>query len=281
MIQIFPKPSFVPKSPLTPLISLLVATVMLIPFNRNVLFLPSGFRIIVGLVAVIMFGLSLRNESAERRLKYLALAFPLGLLTFSPVNTSLSAGHFLSLGLVFAAVLIIPSVMLRNQGVITFKFWPEKLDRIDIAYTLISVPLAWAAVKLYLTVLSPEVRFNWVLPAEQSSFEVFKLFMGINAVGIWDELFFVNISFAIIRSLFPFRIANPAQAVIYMSVLYDMAFSGWGPLFVYSLAITQGAMYERSKALIWVLIVHLIVDYFLFQTIVSAYYPDLSVWWHP
>jgi hypothetical protein len=26
--------------------------------------------------------------------------------------------------------------------------------------------------------------------------------------------------------------------------------------------------------------VHLIVDYFLFQAIVSAYYPDFSVWWH-
>jgi membrane protease YdiL (CAAX protease family) len=104
--------------------------------------------------------------------------------------------------------------------------------------------------------------------------------MGINGVGIWDELFFINICFAALRYLFPFRIANPAQAVIYTSVLYDMAFTGWGPVFVAVLALTQGFMYERSKVLIWVLIVHLIVDYFLFQAIVDHYYPDFSVWWH-
>lgn len=71
-----------------------------------------------------------------------------------------------------------------------------------------------------------------------------------------------------------------AQAVIYTTVLYTMAFRGVGPVFVYLFALTQGAMYERSRALLWVLVVHLIVDYFLFQAIVSAYYPGLSVWWH-
>ncbi len=40
-------------------------------------------------------------------------------------------------------------------------------------------------------------------------------------------------------------------------------------------------MYERSRVLLWVLIVHLVVDYFLFQGIVGAHYPELSVWWHP
>ena len=54
-----------------------------------------------------------------------------------------------------------------------------------------------------------------------------------------------------------------------------------GPLLVLVLALTQGAMYERSRVLLWVLIVHLVVDYFLFQGIVGAHYPELSVWWHP
>jgi membrane protease YdiL (CAAX protease family) len=128
--------------------------------------------------------------------------------------------------------------------------------------------------------MSPEVPFNWVLPTTPDNTELFKLFMGINGVGIWDELFFVNTCYAILRSLFPYRVANAAQAVIYMSILYDMAFTGWGPVFIYILALTQGAMYERSKVLIWVLIVHLIVDYFLFQIIVDSYYPNLVVWWH-
>ena len=45
-------------------------------------------------------------------------------------------------------------------------------------------------------------------------------------------------------------------------------------LFVLALAITQGAMYERSKVLLWVLLVHLIVDYFLYWQIVTGHYPD-------
>lgn len=74
-----------------------------------------------------------------------------------------------------------------------------------------------------------------------------------------DELFFINTCFAILRSLFPFWTANLAQSVIYTAVLYDMAFTGWGPLFVFTLAITQGLMFERSRILIYVLAVHLIV----------------------
>ena len=108
-----------------------------------------------------------------------------------------------------------------------------------------------------------------------------RLFVGINLVGVWDELFFINIGYAVLRQLFGPRTANLAQAVIYTTVLWTMAFRGVGPVFVYLFALTQGAMFERSKVLVWVLIAHLIVDYFLFQAIVTAYYPNFSVWWHP
>ena len=47
--------------------------------------------------------------------------------------------------------------------------------------------------------------------------------------------------------------------MIYTTVLWTMAFRGFGPLFVYLFALTQGAMFERSKVLLWVLLVHLIV----------------------
>ena len=266
---------------LLPLAGLLIATFTLIPLHRNLFYLPPAVKLSIGIAASLLFIVTVVRESPDRRLKYLALALPLALLVFSPVNTDLSWGHIVSLASIFVACLLIPLFMLSSTGIITYKWFPEKLDWLDVGYTLLSIPLAWGALTLYLKFLSPEVPFNWILPEEVNNVELFKLFMGINGVGIWDELFFVNTSFAIIRSLFPYRIANPAQSVIYVAVLYDMAFSGWGPLFVYILALTQGAMYERSRVLIWVLIVHLIVDYFLFQIIVEAYYPNLSVWWHP
>jgi hypothetical protein len=40
-------------------------------------------------------------------------------------------------------------------------------------------------------------------------------------------------------------------------------------------------MFERSKVLMYVLVVHLIVDYFLFQEVITAYYPGFKAWWHP
>ncbi len=266
---------------LLPLLSLLLAAVMLIPLERPVFYLPVTPRIMLGLFAWLVFFAAWWREPAARRLKYLSLAVPLAILMLAPINTDLSWGHIAVLGTAFVAVLVIPPFILRRPDIITFQFFPKKLDWLDVGYTLLSIPLAWLAIELYFGLLSPEVPYNWVLSSEPDNLELFTLFMGINAVGIWDELFFINICYAVIRSLFPYRIANPAQAVIYTTVLYDMAFTGWGPVFVGILALTQGAMYERSRVLIWVLIVHLIVDYFLFQAIVSTYYPELSVWWHP
>ena len=266
---------------LAPLLCLLSATVLLIPLDRNVLYLPADVRLYLGFLAALSFLLLLFREAKERARVYGALATVLGLLALAPISTDLSFEHILTLGLCFASVLLLPPLLLRGDSPITYKWFPEKLDKVDILYTLLAIPLAWGGFALYFGVLSPQTPFNWTLPEASGGLELGKLFMGINAVGIWDELFFINICYACLRSLFGFRTANLAQGVIYTTILYDMAFTGWGPVFIYILALTQGFMYERSKVLIWVIIVHLIVDYFLFQAIVSAYYPGLDVWWHP
>jgi hypothetical protein len=268
------------KRPLLPLLCLLAASVLLIPLDEALFGISVPVRLAVGSLAALVFIFLLTRESPERKLRYYALAAALLILMVAPISTSLEPSHIAWLALCFAAALVVPAIILRNTGVITFHFLPKHLDLVDIGYTLLSIPLAWVAFKFYFKVLSPEVPFNWMLGSEPKSAELFTLFMGINAVGIWDELFFVNTSLAILRSLFPFRTANFAQAVIYMIVLYDMAFTSWGPVFVYALALTQGFMFERSKVLLWVLIVHLVVDYFLFQGIVTRYYPTLDVWWH-
>lgn len=263
------------------LLFLLLGVVFLIPLSRPVFYLAVNIRIILGLLSAGAFIYFLSKEDTKRRKQFIALALVLGTLAASAINTNLQISHIISIGSSFIIALIIPSLILRGQNIIQFKFLPDSLDKIDVAYTFISIPLAYFAFLIYFSYLSPQVPYNWFMPEQANDTELFKLFMGINAVGIWDELFFINISFAILRSLFPFKIANPAQAVIYTSVLYQMAFSGWGPVFIFVLAITQGAMFERSRVLIWVLIVHLIVDFFLFQAIVKTYYPSLTVWWHP
>jgi membrane protease YdiL (CAAX protease family) len=268
------------RGSLLALLTLLAASVFFIPLDNAFFGIAASARIVLGTVSALAFVFFWTKEPHERKLPYIALAIALLILVLAPISTSLQPWNIFWLAVCFAAVLVVPTLVLRKTGVITFQFWPKHLDWVDVGYTLISIPLAWGAFEVYFKLLNPEVPFNWKLGAEPNNAELFTLFMGINAVGIWDELFFVNTSFAILRSLFPFRTANLAQSVIYMIVLYDMAFTGWGPVFVYMLALTQGFMFERSKVLLWVLIVHLIVDYFLFQAIVTRYYPTLDVWWH-
>ena len=60
------------------------------------------------------------------------------------------------------------------------------------------------------------------------------------------------------------------------AVLFDMAFAGIGPLLVYLFAITQGSMFEESENLLYVLVVHLIVDYFLYWEIIAGHYPGYT-----
>ncbi len=257
---------------LVPLVSLLAGAVLWIALDAWLWGAPFA----------AVFLLSLARETPYRRKRYLALATALLVLTFAPITTDTSVSGFVLLGGFFTLALVLPTLLLRGENSpITFAFWPRRPEPLELLYTLLAAPLAWAAFWLYFGVLSPDVPFNWALPLEPDTGELVRLFIGINLVGVWDELFFINIGYAVLRQLFGPRTANLAQAVIYTTVLWTMAFRGVGPIFVYLFALTQGAMYERSRVLLWVLLVHLIVDYFLFQRIVSAYYPDFSVWWHP
>lgn len=203
------------------------------------------------------------------------------LLATAPITTDTSDRGFLVLGGYFLAVVALPAIILgrTDPGVIRFQLWPKKFRWLDIFYVAISIPLAWAVIKFYWYV-NPFMPQQWWLPEVEDIKETWRLFIGINCVGIWDELFFVNTVYGVLRSIFPFKIANAAQGVVYTSVLFDMAFIGIGPIVVYIFAWTQGSMFEESENLLYVLIVHLIVDYFLFQAIAGAYYPGFSFGFH-
>lgn len=199
-------------------------------------------------------------------------------LAVAPINTDRGNEHFLVLSIYFGGVVLLPFLILRktDPGVIDFRFWPSKIRRLDVFYTLLSIPLAWGILKIYFFHINPELPTHWPMPQPYTGEGRIRLLIGINAVGIWDELFFVNTVFAILRSTMAFRYANLAQGVVYTSVLYNMAFTGIGPFVVYYFALTQGWMYEKSKCLLWVLIVHILVDYFLVEAIMHYHYPTME-----
>jgi hypothetical protein len=231
---------------------------------------------------IILWGISAyctaRQGDARLRLRLGVLLGCIALLAFAPIHTALDTSHIVTLALFFAAVIAGPVIVMHHlaPGELPWRFWPVRFSRRDILYVLISVPLAWGVIYVYFFHLSPGLAENWQLPEAYESNAVRRLVAGINCVGIWDELFFINIVYALLRGVFPARIANPAQAVVYTSVLYDMAFTGHGAWIVYGFALTQGVMYEKSRVLLYVLLVHVIVDVFLVLAILQWHYPGRS-----
>ena len=250
------------------LLGFCVATVLLIPME---IFVWGGLVWAAGLFCCI------RQSDRVFRRRMAVLFGCILLLALAPIHTDLSNRHFLELSFFFAAAIVGPYLLLRKSdaGVLDFKFWPERLRRLDVLYTLYSIPLAWGLLKLYFFHFNLDLPSHWPMPESYSSEGYFRLLAGINGVGIWDELFFVNTVFAVLRSILPFRYANMVQAVVYTAVLNDMAFTGIGPLLIYYFALTQGFMYEKSKCLLYVLIVHIVVDYFLVEAIMHYHYPDM------
>ncbi len=259
-----------PRGRIIALVLFCAATLCLLPLTRL-----SPLTRIPGVLLWVASAWAVWGDPDPRvRRRFGVLLGCVAILAASPINTDTSPRHFLTLGIPFLAVILGPAIFLgrTDPDVIRYRFWPRKLRWLDLFYTAISVPLAMWIIGWYFR-FNPNMYQQWTLPAEIDHGAVNRLFWGINGVGVWDELFFVNTVFAVLRSMFSFRVANLAQAVVYMSVLNRMAFIGVGPALVYLFALTQGSMFEESENLLYVLIVHLVVDYFLVSAIVAGYYP--------
>lgn len=249
----------------------------------TILLIPAHQFIVGGIFAIAAIWLIATDPEPKLRRRMGILMGCIILLAAIDINPSLSNENFIGLSIPFTIVIVVPYVLqfFGDKGVIRYRFWPVHWRKIDIIYTILSIPLAWLVLKGYewgnREFFDNELFKQWYMPPEADAGEIRRLFIGINLVGIWDELFFVNTCFAMLRSLFKYPLANAMQAVIYTSVLFDMAFVGCGFFIVFIFAWTQGAMFEKSEALLWVLIVHLIVDYFLVAFIVQAYYPDYGL----
>jgi len=114
---------------------------------------------------------------------------------------------------------------------------------------------------------------NW--PAIHTSEEIARLFVGVNAVGIWDELFFICTVFALLRRHFPLWTANILQTIVFVSFLWELGYREWAPLFTIPFALVQGWIFSWSKSLTYVVTVHLLFDAIVFMVIVHAHNPHL------
>jgi membrane protease YdiL (CAAX protease family) len=99
------------------------------------------------------------------------------------------------------------------------------------------------------------------------------LFIGTNALGIWDELFFVVTVLGLLRRHMPFLWANIAQAIMFTSFLYELGFRGWAPFAIFPFALLQGIVFKKTENLFYVIAIHLTLDFILYLALIDAHYP--------
>lgn len=131
--------------------------------------------------------------------------------------------------------------------------------------------LGWLILPGYF--ITSGVYQNW--PDVTSPDLIARLFVGVGAVGIWDELFFICTVFALLLRHFPVWLANALQAVVFVSFLWELGYRAWGPLLTIPFALVQGMIFLRTKSLGYVVVVHLLFDAVVFAVLVHAHNPAL------
>jgi len=191
------------------------------------------------------------------------------------VAADISWGNFFLLGFVLAAAVAVPYSLSRfvfKDRLIRFPWrggWPW--NRVQWGYLFLVLFLGWLILPFYF--ITSGVYLNW--PAVTAPDEIGRLFVGVNAVGTWDELFFILTVFVLFRRHFPVWQANLLQMVIFVSFLWELGYQSWGPLLTIPFALLQGWIYSTTKSLVYVLSVHLLFDAVVFLVIVHARNPGV------
>ena len=143
----------------------------------------------------------------------------------------------------------------------------RRWTRTQWIYLLAVTVTGWLILPFYF--ITSGVYQNWPTVTEPD--EIARLFVGVNAVGTWDELFFICTVFALLRRHFPTWQANLLQTVVFVSFLWELGYQSWGPLLTIPFALIQGYTFKLTKSLTYVLVVHLIFDAVVFCVIVYAH----------
>ena len=196
-----------------------------------------------------------------------------GLVAISlvPITTDISTEHMLVMGTAMILAVAIPySVswfVFKDHGVRFPVMTGHPWTRTEKWYLAAVVVMGYALLPVYM--VSTGVYRNW--PAVSDPEGIFRLFLGTNALGIWDELFFICTAFMLLRRHLPMAQANVLQAVLFTSFLWELGFRAWAPVFIFPFALVQAWIFTRTKSLSYIVAVHLLFDFVLFLVLLHAH----------
>jgi hypothetical protein len=201
------------------------------------------------------------------------LLVAIGVVTMSlvPITTDISWNHMLTMGSAMIVAVGLPYVLSRfvfREHAIRFPVRTGKRwGRPEWSYLALVLVLGYFILPWYM--INSGVYQNW--PDADNASEVARLFVGTNALGIWDELFFICTAFALFRRHVPFWLANLLQAALFTSFLWELGFHAWGPLLIYPFALLQGYTFRLTKSFSYIVTVHLLFDFVLFLVLLHAH----------
>lgn len=221
----------------------------------------------VGLISLLF---NTKNNAKLLLLVYLSL----GLLGLTPINTDISPAHMFMMGATLLGALFVPILIAKyiykSPKLIPYKFHHgRKWLKSEIFYILSTAGISYFLLPFYLK--STEAYLNWQV--EPGFGNITRLFIGTNALGIWDELFFVNTVLGLLRRQMPFVWANLVQSVLFTAFLYELGFTGWGFIAIFVFALVQGYIFKRTESLLYVITIHLTLDFILFLALIEAHHP--------
>lgn len=229
---------------------------------------PAGY----GLLAASLAGAAVIDRTLLRHLALIAAG--LAIISLVPLNADLSLGHMAAMGTVLALAVLVPWLVSRfvyRERIIRFPmFTGQRWSLAARLYLPGVVVLGYLVLPAYL--IGTGVYRNWPDASDPAIF--WRLFLGINAVGIWDELFFICTVFTLLCRHFPAWLANLLTAVMFSSFLWEIGYQSWGPLLTFPFALLQGYTFRLTKSFSYVVSVHLLFDFVLFLALVHAHNRD-------
>lgn len=229
---------------------------------------PVGWAILV-LAAITA---ALQPDPARRH--FLISQGALLVVMLTPVNTNLDTGHMVVMSLMLPLAIALPAIVSRkifHDDVIHFPFrLGRRWYRTEITYIIGTLIVAYTLLPIYYTTTG--AYHNWTVQLHPGA--LLRLFYGTQVLGLWDELFFVNTILSLWRAHLPFWWANLAQATLFSTFLYQLAFHAWAPPLLFLFALSQGYIYKRTASLIYIITIHQTLDLVLYLALIHAYYPS-------
>lgn len=217
-----------------------------------------------------------RRPSLLRDLSLIAAG--LAIVRLIPLAAELSNGAMARFTLALGAAVAVPYLVSRflyRDRAISFPWRvggsAGRWGTLHWGWLAAVLVLGWLILPFYF--IASGVYENW--PTVDTPELIARLFVGVNAVGIWDELFFICTVFVLLMRHFPAWLANVLQSVVFVSFLWELGYQAWGPWLTVPFALMQGCIFLRTRSLTYVVTVHLLFDAVVFLVLVYAHNPAM------